>query len=304
MTTRYLRCEQLSKADDMLLRSLLLIVAGRTIERWEYGSIGNAVDLLVVPKERLDRYAGSNQARFIVPLSDKTGVDSGSSPLHLSYPFRPQAVIALLDGVSRQMNAQAPAMTLADSLYDLIRGPGDVCAELLLGERTLATVDLDRQEYSAGDPDAIVRAASRQDVHTRYLSSQHKQSRTGSERPLRPLCWSVGLAYTKSIVSHLGTDCPVAAKMWPDFMQLPHNADQVRMMARLARQPCSASTLAQETSVPLVSAIGFINAVLLGGYGNPPADTLSVNVKPAHSVGANAGSRTGLLSRIRMRLGL
>ncbi len=319
-TPRHLRYAAMSGPDEILLRSMLALLDGQTREHWQLAKGDEQADLVIIgcaDAEPVTVTAARRRARLCatVPVRFEHG------DLELPQPLRPRSLATLLDNASLALTPprDAPAFaqatrsgrdqdgnkpTLADLLYSLMQQPpADQDAIVVeLDSRALMRIDVARGRVQLDSAADVIHAAARCDAHARAAGrDEHVHL---NAQPLTPLLWSVGLAHQHALVAPARAIDSIIARRWPDFGRLPHRGDHLRMTAHLSRQPMSTDQLATVADVPAPVAIGFVNAMLLGGLASlSPANIqqpLAALVQPAPAPVA----RSALFARIRARLGL
>lgn len=301
----------LAHSDDVLLRSLVRLIAGRTRERWDHAAEDGAIDLLIAAHHALPVSPRIGAATLIARVADG---EAAAAPLTLARPFRARALIELLDDVSERLRSGAVARpvivhdgpTLAEQLYRLAADSDsdrwvrfDLDGEPLLHARSASG------PFVADSIEAVIASASRRDAVQTLMPPD--AGAIAAARPMAPLLWSIGLAWRSGPCPVAPPGARVAVSRWPDFSRFPHRAEHMRLMARIARIPSTAAELVADAGITTEDAHGFINALLLSRCGHVQAGAPAHRITAAPAVPLPvmaAASQRGLLVRIRARLGL
>jgi hypothetical protein len=310
MLQRRLRWTGLARSDEILLRSLLRLIAGHTREPWDIAGDGAQADLLIAGAEA----AVADASAAGVLVARVTNGEADASNLALPHPFRARALIVLLDDASLRLREGAPRSppvivhdgpTLAEHVHRLQDTATPLWIRFDVGGSVLLHVHAGLGAFVAEDAGAVVSAAARRDVVAVVEADADALAQATAE-PLAPLMWSMGLA-CRGFLLPLAEGARIAVTRWPDFPRLAHGPQHMRMMARIARAPATAAELAAATGTSVEDAHGFLNALLLsrcahataaGGAARREAD-----VQRALPAVTTRASRN-LFDRIRARLGL
>lgn len=313
MTRRSLRCYGINSADELLLHSMLGLIAGQTSEEWDYEETPTVSPDLGIMSVAVasglldDRLPQQAQPRVRAVIGPRLREDD----LTLAYPLRPRSLIELLDQASRRLTANGSAWNTAattatprfiDQLYALLTGGhGPERLWYRLPDRDLVLVHPKRWTYVTDDLAGVIDSAGRTDVR---LQSGGADSRVpdGGEQPLLPLLWSIGMRYRQSLVAPLTLTDAIQVRRWPDLGRLRDDPIDVRIIAQLQRQERTAPQLAEQLALDLGQVIGAFNALLLAAFAVPASR--DVTPKPAAPQAPAPNVSLGLLGRIRARLGL
>lgn len=311
MMSRHLRCTGLAHSDEVLLRSLVRLIAGHTQDAWEFAETDRA-DLLIAGRDA-DAQAAADGTSLVARVID---AEAAHSALALPHPFRARALIGLLDEASERLRAgiAAPPVIvhdgpmLAEHLYRLMDAATPLWIRFDVGGAALLHVHAGRGVFVAERIDAVIAAARRRDVIA-VVEAETEVVVDAAARALSPLLWSMGLACRDALLP-LATSDRIAVSRWPDFSRFPHGAEHMRMMARIARSPATAAELAAHTETSHEDATGFLNALLLSRCGEARAATMAAMATPPSRAVAPVRMplairpHRGLIDRIRARLGL
>jgi hypothetical protein len=307
--------------DELVLKSLLQLVAGKTAASWEFGDSMDADVLLCEPASALAAIAARRAAEEGRPLCVALARHGQPVPpleRAVHTPLRAHELVALLDTVSAASRAGhrdgtpargealAADTLFADVLHRLVSRPGGEPGAyhvvthagsivVLLPERSFVCADAEESTLAR-------LAAYRGRVAIERLSAGDAEvlRRNALRRPLEPLLWRCGLASEGSRWMSAGT--PTARfklRRWPDFGRVPSNPAHLALAAALGANPGDAEELAARTRQSAESVRTFLNACAICGLldaAEPPA------ARPLPRVARRGW--THLLQHVRSALGL
>lgn len=305
MGLRRLKTRGFPATDQVLLRSMLGLLPGHTTDEWTFGSADEPADLVIVHDEAdmPPAWRSGNGSAGLLVAGRRADAD-----LVFPFPLRPRNLAEFLDEASRRLDGGQPpssstrqAPTLAELLFRHQASPPASGALVFLAADDDELFTLCRSGLHVRDPDRVVALAERCDIAVRPRDDCHGAVH-GEAVPGDLLRWKVGLASTHRLVIGPGPRSRLRLLQWPDFGQLPHRSDHVRMTAHLARQPLAPTELADRTGCPTADAIGLANALLMQGCVQVTVD--SAPASAPDSTRPVPARPPGLLTRIRARLGL
>lgn len=312
MIRRGLRCQGLPQADEAVLRSMLALAVGHTIDDWHPLDDDQTTADLAIVSVAVASGLLSGLAYTALPARARVvvGPRLREDDLTLAYPFRVRTLIELLDQVSRRLTEglhpveMAPAPSLVDQLYALRSGStGREGLSYCLGEVELIRIHPRRWTFCARDRDLVMASTHRRDISLRSTGDDSDRP-DPDEQPLLPLLWAIGLAHRSALVAPVTVNDPIRVQRWPDFGRLPHRPEHVRLVAHLSRRGVNAVDAAAHLALDSGLVVGAINALLLGGFAKPVEVEARLASAELTRPAPQATVSLGLLGRIRARLGL
>ncbi len=130
-------------------------------------------------------------------------------------------------------------------------------------------------------------------------------------RGMEPLLWQIGRhAFGTDRASWMRPDDRYTLQHWPNLTEIPHSADEIRMIATLANGYLTVQELGLVAGVDEPNAQRMLNTLSLigavkpaGGPLAPPPIVAKVQAEAPQARAAWATSRFGFFSRLRDRLG-
>jgi hypothetical protein len=278
---------------ELRIKSMLEIIKTLTDDSWSYSQDGVADLAICEPHSALTALAikraqSPDSPRCALLVKDET-VESALPVIH--DPIRPMDLARLLNSASKdtvtsndaavtRVSANSAviaggyasdnsAFALALELHDAVKQSTHTVIRLHVAGIDLIAVPKAKlvapsKELDAGD--IIELAESTEPVHvvegtaadlTQLQSSEHRTT-------IPALLWKLGIFGPRNrFVSLIDANALLKLRRWPDFGRLEHNADHMRLAARLSRQFMDMTQMSVAISQPPEKIRPFLNACAL-----------------------------------------
>lgn len=279
---------------EFLVRSMLGIINGKTIDRWTFSDDGDAqVAICGVASQEVNLVETALDA--MMSRTQIVLVDTDSQSIHgqkvLGYPVRAADLVELLDSISksfakRAINAQRqlpglPASTspmpmntaecrFAFALRELLRLASRHPYKITANGVELIIIPATRSMLRAKrlDETSIIRLVqAKSEVLMSPISERDMATlATDGARPLPidALLWRIGLEFqADQLLPDLPREGYFALKRWPDFGGMAPTRNHLRMASVLTLAAKNINDLAKASDSTPQQARGFINACAL-----------------------------------------
>lgn len=278
---------------ELLIKSLLRIVNGKTINSWSFTDESNA-DVAIFEFDSVESaslltqsQATSKPRGVLLTSADLAG--SYGDRLTLSDPIRRADLLALLDSVSNQITVSTRdsvtcqmatvvsssrvspnPFQFAEALHALIgRASRDVFQVETAGV-TLHVVPAARALLvkEPVNEETLLRILGKTDeVRVTLMPSalaQRLVAQGAKPEPIDWLLWRLGLQGAgDQLLPMLASTARFALRRWPDFGRLKHDQNHMRMAAWLTCAPLSIDEVVSSAGLSANSVRAFINACAL-----------------------------------------
>ena len=278
---------------ELRIKSMLEIIKNLTDDSWSYSQDGAADLAICEPHSALTALAikraqSPDSPRCALLVKDETA-DSALPMIH--DPIRPMDLARLLNSVSKAtvpasetVSTRAAvsnavlaggyasdnsAFALALELHDAVKQSSHTVIRLHVAGVDLVAVPKAKlvapsKAMDAGD--VIELAESTEPVHvvegtaadlTQLQNSEHRTT-------IPALLWKLGIFGPRNrFVSLIDANALLKLRRWPDFGRLEHNADHMRLAARLSRQFMDMTQMSVAINQPAEKIRPFLNACAL-----------------------------------------
>lgn len=307
---RMITCVGFDWRAEVSLKETLLLLRGKTFDRWEY-SDELIADVVVYDEsnalaQAMVRRANSGQMLFSSSGSDEHGFS-------LRPPFGASRLIRCLDHASQQLGASSASAeergdSLAQRLDTAMRAPGMLAVAIHTqglsglikpGSGTLHWPQAMSVEETAAllSGTVEVRKLSAADLPTLLRIEAEATVTT----PAESLLWAIGVTRSKNtLLQRFDTAHCYRLQRWPDFGVLGRRSLDLRCAALLTQRELSLSSLSLLAGMPLGVIGGFLNAAALCGLLEETAGDATTPTLPERiGTGANDSQIGGMLRRIR-----
>ena len=307
---KYLASVGLAEKDETVLKSLILLLEGKTRQPWEYREDQRAEVILVdvdgpEGSAAWGRLAGDGQRTLVAYSEDPS---KANAPWVLAKPMRAGALVELLDRLDVSGPAEAPAEPAVVRSPRVPAAPGivDFVLRLAPAETVRITdsvrfliVDKPGARFAASHPIDELAPMFRTPVAQLRVERVDEASTSLAWKPLELLLWNGALMVSRHLLQGLDPDARYSLTRWPNFKSLRHGPEHYKMSAFMTRNPAATiDGIAAFTGVPADDVVAFLNATFACGLlrQESASDTTT-----APRAGSSSGKKK-LLSMIRSRL--
>lgn len=280
--------------EELLVRSLLKVVNGKTTEEWMFHDTLDANLALCRPESALSSMALRRATTHGMLCVSVVHEDEPALPdtLTLRAPIRSTDFIEILNRASehlvqhaRPASAVSPGETQAEplalALRRRIKAEAASYAEVVAGAQSFVLdVRSGRMASAASlNDEALLRlglsAEFRWEPLDEERGSRGMASATCHEN-LERLFWIFGMHAPEFVLADgLPVEGIYALRRWPDAGRLPVESHHLRMASLLVRQPMRVAELSQASGRTLTEARGFLRAcAMIGLLEQKPAPAL------------------------------
>ena len=316
----------LSIRDEIMLRSLITLVADKSRQRWVYADSGDADLALCDPDSALATIAVKNCKVHGRPLcASVLHGDQMPTPTTraLRAPLRLKPLIEILDAAGSALevgktylpsstgDGRTEGVGLAHALHQLLIvegtstggwriGSGDIYLDVSLDER-LCSVHAGR----LSDSDAAIVHLSMLETPLQrsalMIASQPSAGERANRKPLDQLLWQCGLhSLAVPKVHSIGSAGLVKLTSYPDFGRFGAERAHLAFASHLSLRPCNISDLARATGQSFEKARSFVNACAMIGL----IEVVAAAGVPSAPVAAKSRRWPGLMRSLRTALGI
>ena len=251
--------------------SMLNIVAGRSVARWQASSFDQA-DVLLAHADSdpvaLSHWNASGKPLVLV-VDDRESWPP--SQYVLRHPFRVMQLLSLLDDVAVSLQRRPSADTMAsgtlgwavaESLRRIVGNAGDRSWHMARGDGAAVWIH-DGQAHATPTVVAALRAGK---LRLRPFEATSERPTADSVAfATSDVAWCVGLQATTGVAPWLNADCAYRLRRWPDFGRLEAQPELIELSAALASRAMTPQQLAQRSGHPIELVNRFMAAVSLAG---------------------------------------
>lgn len=251
--------------------SMLNIVAGRSVVRWQSSSFDQA-DVLLAHADSdpvaLSHWNASGKPLVLV-VDDRQSWPP--SQFVLRHPFRVMQLLSLLDDVAHSLQRPLPVdaagsgtlgWAVAESLRRIVGNAGDRSWHMARGDGAAVWI-YDGQAHASPAVVAALRAGK-----LRLRPFEATSERPGPDSvsfASSDIAWCVGLQATTGLAPWLSADTAYRLRRWPDFGRLEAQPELIELSAALASRTMTPQQLAQRSGHPIELVNRFLAAVSLAG---------------------------------------
>lgn len=282
---------------ELRLKSMLEVVKNMTVDNWTYSQDGDADLAICEPHSALTAVAirrsqSEGSTRCALLVKDET-VEAAQVPI-IHDPVRPTEFLSLLNSISTQalpvqkINRADIAQTDSESAATPARSNESTPFAIALALRAAAMntsgkavkIQVGSLElHVLHNPKIVLQSKELDAFEIAELAERHEAVRVtevnadealelqqyGHQRAtMGSVLWRIGVFGPRdALVPLVNAESLFKLKRWPDFGRLEHNADHLRLAARMARQFGSVADMAAAIGQPPEKVRPFVNACVL-----------------------------------------